>query len=147
MAQNDMATRWLGVWLTGVGLHGLRPAEHEPLLRWLLSLHERAISEHEAALEGLSPDQAAVAEQILREVIAAQKDTLSLPDQVAIQDGDLIGVRSAEIAAIVWTLAGLDAFADPADSLAAWRERLSDAAASAVDANQMPAKLAEARGR
>jgi hypothetical protein len=145
MAPNNMATRWLGVWLTGVGLHGLRPADHEPLLRWLLSLHERAIAEHEAALEGLSPDQAAVADQILREVIAIQKDTLSLPDQVAIQDGDLIAVRSAEIAAIVWTLAGLDAFADPADSLAAWRERLSDAASSALHIEEAPQRLMEAR--
>ena len=145
MAPNNMATRWLGVWLTGVGLHGLRPADHEPLLRWLLSLHERAIAEHEAALEGLSPEQAAVADQILREVIAGQKDTLSLPDQVAIQEGDLLAVRSAEIAAIVWTLAGLDAFADPADSLAAWRERLCDAATSARLANQLLAVLAEAR--
>ena len=147
MAPNNMATRWLRVWLTGVGLHGLRPAEHEPLLRWLLSLHERAIAEHEAALEGLSPDQAAVGDQILREVITTQKDTLSLPDQVAIQVGDLIAVRSAEIAAIVWTLAGLDAFADPADSLAAWRERLNHASRSAVHASQLPAIVAEARRR
>lgn len=147
MAPDNMATRWLGVWLTGAGLHGLRPAGHEPLLRWLLSLHERAIGEHEAALEGLSPDQAALADQILREVIATQKDTLGLPEQVAIQAGDLLAVRSAEVAAIVWTLAGLDAFADPADSLAAWRERLGHAAASAVHPSQMPAKLAEARGR
>lgn len=95
--------------------------------------------------QGLSPDQAAVADQILREVIATQKDTLSLPDQVAIQDGDLIAVRSAEIAAIVWTLAGLDAFADPADSLAAWRERLSDAASSALHIAEAPRRLMEAR--
>jgi hypothetical protein len=131
MAPDNMATRWLGVWLTGVGLHGLRPADHEPLLRWLLSLHERAIAEHEAALEGLSPDQAALADQILREVIATQKDTLGVPEQVAIQKGDLLAVRSAEVAAIVWTLAGLDACADPADSLAAWRERLRSIAFAA----------------
>ena len=136
--QHHMATRWLGVWLTTVGIHGLQPAPHEPLLRWLLSLHERAIAEHEAALEGLSPDQEVIADQILHEVIATQKDTLPSRDQVAIQDGDLLAVRSAEIAAIVWTLAGLDAFSDPADNLLAWRERLRDAAASAAQLISCP---------
>ncbi len=145
MAPNNMATRWLGVWMTGVGLRGLRPAPNEPLLRWLLSLHERAIAEHQAALDGLNPDQAAIADQILREVITTQKDTLSLPDQRAIQDGDLLAVRSAEIAAVVWTLAGLDAFADPADSLAAWRERLNHAATATDHVNDMPPTLAEVR--
>ena len=145
MARDNMATRWLGVWMTGVGIHDLRPAPGEPLVRWLLALHERAIAEHEAALEGLSPDQAAIAEQILHEAISAQKDTLSLPDQLAIQDGDLLAVRSAEVAAIVWTLAGLDAFADPSDSLPAWRERLHQAAAAASHGSRVHTALAEAK--
>jgi hypothetical protein len=140
-----MATRWLAVWLTGVGIHGLQPAPHEPLLRWLLSLHERAIAEHEDALEGLGPHQAAIADQILHEVIAAQKDTLPARAQTAIQEGDLLAVRAAEIAAIVWTLAGLDAFADPADSLPAWRQRLRDTGSSAAHLDQVPAMLAQAR--
>ena len=143
--QHHMATRWLAVWLTTVGIQGLQPAPQEPLLRWLLSLHERAIAEHEAALEGLGPHQEAIADQILHEVIATQKDTLPTRAQLAIQEGDLLAVRSAEIAAIVWTLAGLDAFSDPADNLLAWRERLRDAAASAAQLDQLPSMLAEAR--
>lgn len=145
MAPHHMATRWLTVWLTGVGIHGLQPAPHEPLLRWLLSLHERAIAEHEAALESLGPHQAAIADQILHEVIAAQKDTLPARAQMAIQEGDLLAVRTAEIAAIVWTLAGLDAFADPADSLPAWRQRLHDTADSAAQLDRTPALVTEAR--
>ena len=145
MARDNMATRWLRVWMTGVGIHDLRPAPGEPLVRWLLALHERAIAEHEIALEGLSPGQAAIAEQILHEAIAAQKDTLSLPDQLAIQVGDLLAVRSAEVAAIVWTLAGLDAFADPADSLGAWRERLHQTAAAAAHVYRVRTTLAEAK--
>lgn len=144
MAADDIATRWLTAWLNGVGLHGLRPAPGEPLLRWLLSLHERAIAEHEAALEGLSPEQAAQADQLLREVIATQKDTLSLPDQLAIQHADLMAVRAAEIAGVVWTLAGLDALVDPTDGLGGWRDRLHDAAIAAarVDAVQVaPTRL------
>lgn len=145
MAPQHMATRWLTIWLTEVGIHGLQPAPNEPLLRWLLALHERAVAEHEAALDGLSPHQAAIADQILHEVIATQKDSLPAGAQAAIQEGDLLAVRSAEIAAIIWTLAGLDAFADPTDSLPAWRERLRNAAASAANPDQVPALLAEAR--
>lgn len=132
MAADDMATRWLTTWLNGVGLHGLRPAPGEPLLRWLLSLNERAIAEHEAALEALSPDQAALADQLSREVISTQKDTLSLPDQLAIKHGDLIAVRAAEIAAVVWTLAGIDALIDPNDDLGSWRDRLNATATAAA---------------
>lgn len=54
-------------------------------------------------------------------------------------------MRSAEIAAIVWTLGGLDAFADPADSLAAWRERLQETAAAAAQADHVRAGLVEAK--
>ena len=145
MGQQHMATRWLRAWLTEVGLHGLQPAPHEPLLRWLLALHERAITEHHAALEGLSADHAAIADQILHEVLTIQKDTLPLGAQTAIQSGDLIAVRSAEIAAIVWTLSGLDAFADPTDNLPAWRKRLQAAATTAVHPDQTPSILADAR--
>lgn len=140
-----MATRWLAAWLTHGGVHGLNPAPHEPVLRWLLALHERAIAEHEAALEGLGPHQAAIADQILHEVIATQKATLPVGAQTAIQEGDLLAVRSAEIAAIVWTLAGLDAFSDPADSLPTWRERLHAAATVAAHPDQGPTSLVEAR--
>ena len=145
MAPDHMATRWLAVWLTGVGIHGLRP---QPTNRCCAGCSP-CTSERSPNTRPLSkasdPDQAAMADQILREVIATQKDTLRRPAQVAIQEGDLLAVRSAEIAAIVWTLAGLDAFADPADSLAAWRERLHDAAASATRRDQLPAMLSEVR--
>jgi hypothetical protein len=120
-------------------------------LRWLLALlallalHGRAVAEHEAALDSLSPHQTAIADQILHEVVATQKDTLPAGAQAAAQAGDLLAVRSAEIAAIIWTLAWLDAFSDPADSLPAWRERLRNAAASAANPDQVPALLAEAR--
>lgn len=144
MAPQKMATRWLRAWLAGLGLHGLQPAPHESLAGWLLSLHERAITVHEAALEDLSPDQAAVADQLLHEVICAQKETLPARAQIAIQEGDLLAVRSAEVAAVVWTLAGIDAFTDSADNLPAWRERLQEAAAAATNLDRAPAMLAEA---
>ncbi len=55
-------------------------------------------------------------------------------------------IRSlAEIAAIVWTLSGLDAFVDPTDNLPAWRKRLQAAATTAVHPGQTPPILAEAR--
>ena len=69
-----------------------------------------------------------------------RRDTRSLS-----RTGEILAVRSAEIAAIVWTLGGLDAFADPADSLAAWRERLQETAAAAAQADHVRAGLVEAK--
>ena len=119
-----MATTWLNVWLEGVGLHGLQPAPDEPVLRWLLQLHERAVDEETAATEGLSDQQAAMLDELRAEVITTQRDTLPAEAQDAVRSADILAVRAAETAAIVWTLAALDAIASPAEGISEWRVRL-----------------------
>lgn len=124
MTPQEMATTWLGVWLEGAGVHGLHPGPGEPLLRWLLLLHERAVAEEEAATEGLSEHQAAVLDQLRHEIIATQRDTLPPEAQEAVRAGDIHAVRAAETAAVVWTLAALDAYTDPTRTLQNWRSEL-----------------------
>jgi hypothetical protein len=60
--------------------------------------------------------------------------TLPQDARDAVRAGDILAVRAAETAALVWTLAAADAFTDPVDSLARWRERLQTTAAGLLPA-------------
>ena len=124
MTPQQMATQWLRVWLDGVGVHGLQPAPGEPLVRWLLVLHERAAIEEQIATEGLEAHHAAAIDQLREELIATQRDTLPPEAQDAVRAGNILAVRAAETAAIVWTLAALDAIGDPSETITGWRIRL-----------------------
>ena len=124
MTPQQMATQWLRVWLDGVGVHGLQPAPGEPLVRWLLVLHERAAIEEQIATEGLEAHHTAVVDQLRDEIVATQRDTLPAEAQDAVRAGDILAVRAAETAAIVWTLAAIDAYASPTDTIPEWRNRL-----------------------
>jgi hypothetical protein len=126
-----MATTWLRAWLEGAGVHGLHPAPGEPLLRWLLVLHERAQIEERAACEGLDPHRAAMLDELRHEAIATQMHTLPQDARDAVRAGDILAVRAAETAALVWTLAAADVFVDPIDSITKWRQRLATTAAEA----------------
>lgn len=143
----QMATQWLDTWLTGAGIHGLQPAPDEPLLRWLLALHERATTEYEAAVESLGAHQTELVQQLLHEVFAAQKDTLPDEAQDAIRAGEIHAVRAAETAGIVWLLAALDTLTDPDDTIPDWRNRLHATAAAATHLEDAPAILADVRMR
>ena len=128
MTPQQMATQWLTVWLEGVGVQGLQPAPGEPQLRWLLVLHERAVEEEQNATEGLSDRQAAMLDELRIEIITVQRDTLPAEAQNAVRSGDVLAVRAAETAAIVWTLAAIDAYASPEDTIPNWRARLNGTA-------------------
>ena len=106
-----MATQWLRVWLDGVGVHGLQPAPGEPLVRWLLVLHERAAIEEQIATDGLEAHHAAAIDQLRDEIIATQRDTLPAEAQDAVgppegadAHGELgtagVGVDPADSAAV-----------------------------------------------
>ena len=123
-----MATTWLNIWLEGAGIHGLQPDPDEPLLRWLLRTHERAVEEELKAVEGLSERQAAMLDELRAEIITTQRDTPPLDAQEAVRSADVFAVRAAETAAIVWTLAALDSSASPTDTLSHWRGRLESTA-------------------
>ena len=131
MTPQQMATQWLRVWLDGVGVHGLQPAPGEPLLRWLLVLHERAAIEEQIATEGLEAHHAAAIDQLREELIATQRDTLPPEAQDAVRAGNILAVRATETAAIVWTLAAIDAYASPTDTIPVWRDRLKATAEQA----------------
>lgn len=143
MTPQEMANTWLGVWLEGAGIHGLHPAPDEPLLRWLLVLHERAVDEEQRAREALSEHQLAVLDQLQWEALAAQKDTLPPEAQAAVRSGDIYAVRAAETAALVWTLAGLDAYTSPNETLEDWRLHLSSAARVACGLSSKEISTAE----
>ena len=131
MTPQQMATQWLRVWLDGVGVHGLQPAPGEPLVRWLLVLHERAAIEEQIATEGLEAHHAAAIDQLREELIATQRDTLPPEAQDAVRAGNILAVRATETAAIVWTLAAIDAYASRDDTIPDWRERLKSASEQA----------------
>lgn len=146
MTPQQMATTWLNIWLEGAGIHGLKPGPGEPLLRWLLLLHERAVAEEEAATEGLSEDQAAMLDRLRHEIIAAQRDTLPPEAQEAVRSGDVHAVRAAETGAIIWTLAALDAYASTTETLDDWRRRLRAAAQVARrEGSPTPAEVSSAQ--
>lgn len=134
MTPQQMATQWLRVWLAGVGVHGLQPAPGEPLLRWLLVLHERAAIEEQIATEGLEAHHGAAIDQLRHEIVTVQRDTLPPEAQDAVRSADILAVRAAETAAIVWTLAAIDAYASTNDTIPAWRTRLTATAAQAEQA-------------
>lgn len=138
----QMATTWLDTWLAGVGVHGLRPAPGEPLLRWLLHLHHRAATEELLATEGLAEHQAATLDELRHEIVATQRDTLPPEAQVAVRSSNILAVRAAETAAIVWTLAALDAYTSPTDTITNWRQRLHHTADQAARCLDDPADLA-----
>ena len=141
MTPQQMATQWLRVWLAGVGVHGLQPAPGEPLLRWLLVLHERAAIEEQIATEGLEAHHGAAIDQLRHEIVAVQRDTLPTEAQDAVRSADILAVRAAETAALVWTLAAIDAYASPTDTIPAWRDRLK---ATADQAEQLSGRATEA---
>ena len=134
MTPHQMATTWLNIWLEGAGIHGLQPDPDEPLLRWLLRTHERAVEEEANATEGLSDRQAAMLDELRTAIITTQRDTLPAEAQEAVRSGDILAVRAAETAALVWTLAAIDAYASTNDTIPAWRTRLTATAAQAEQA-------------
>ena len=134
MTPHQMATTWLNIWLEGAGIHGLQPDPDEPFLRWLLRTHERAVEEELKAVEGLSERQAAMLDELRAEIITTQRDTLPAEAQEAVRSADILAVRAAETAAIVWTLAALDAYSDPTQTIQSWRLELRATAWSLNDA-------------
>ena len=134
MTPHQMATTWLTIWLQGAGIHGLQPDTDEPLLRWLLRTHERAVEEEANATEGLSDRQAAMLDELRTEIITTQRDTLPAEAQEAVRSADVLAVRAVETAALVWTLAALDALFDPTKALQDWRFDLHATAMSLAGA-------------
>ena len=67
-------------------------------------------------------------DELRHEIIATQRDTLPPEAQAAVRSGDILAVRAAETAAIVWTLAALDAYTSPTDTITDWRIQLRNTA-------------------